>query len=211
MSDMDEGDTPYRDKSCRKCGLVESPILHWEAEPTGKCPGCQEPWPACLEERYPYDGKDRPERRGGTIACRNFPGGRHLTIYFDKGWIVASRDSAYRKEGWTQGQAVAFAERCEALHAQPGTLGPAEAAQARRAPALHIARNNPYKAAVLLQDAMDDGETEAKYDPDVLAEGLSAREWHSSNARVIETLLLRAFCEAVVARYMAWKKNRRDE
>lgn len=208
---MDEGDTPYRDKSCRKCGLVESPIMHWQAEPSGTCSGCDSAWPSCLEERYPYDGKDRPERRICTIAHRVFFGGRVITILFDKGWVVSSKKSTYAKAsvyakaGWTEGQAVAFAERCEVLLAQPASLGAAEEAAEARAPALQLVRDDPYKAATLLQDAMDNDEEQVGYDPDVLAEGLSTREWRSSNARAIETLLLRAFCEAVVARYRARK------
>lgn len=203
MSDMDEGDTPYANKSCRKCGLVESPSMHWQAESTGTCPGCTAEWPACLEERFPYDGASRPQRRTAADARRDLPDGRHLLIYFDKHWTVSEGASLYGSAMWTEGQAVAFAERCEAQEASPSTLGLAEEQAARRAPALKLVRDNPYKAATLLQDVMDNDETDARYDPDVLVEGLSTREWRSSNVRAIETLLLRAFCEAVVARYTA--------
>ncbi len=49
MSDADEGDVPYRYKSC-VCGCIEE-----NPGAINECPNCRLGWPEHLEDRYPYD------------------------------------------------------------------------------------------------------------------------------------------------------------
>lgn len=51
MSDMEEGDTPYKGLYCQKCGL-KSP----EGGVPAHCPDCKTSWPVGLVQRWPYDG-----------------------------------------------------------------------------------------------------------------------------------------------------------
>ncbi len=63
MSDMNEGDTPLKAKSC-VCGLIEQ-------EGHDKCPDCGKAWPEHLISRSVYDGKP---------AMREEPGQAPMTF-----------------------------------------------------------------------------------------------------------------------------------
>lgn len=212
MSDMDEGDTPYADLSCRKCGLLQSPLSDWAAEPTSACAECGDRWPECLEERAPYDGANRPERHALVDWSRYFPGNRSLRVSFtsNTGWRVGSHHGVYSPttKRLTEEHAVAFARECDLLQAEPHSLGVAHEKADREAPSYKLAKNNPYRAMRLLQDAMDDEEEQHPYIPDVLAQALSQRDRRVSDdpGRAAEDRLLHALIDMVISRYMERKK-----
>jgi hypothetical protein len=121
---MDEGDSPYAEKSCTTCGLVATPLALWASRGSGTCPSCSALWPAHLEERAPYDGKNRVTRWTSTDAQVE-----HVRVSYERGWRVGDHRSVYAptnpRFAMTEQEAVEMAAQCLLLDCTPASLGKA--------------------------------------------------------------------------------------